>query len=74
MEYQETFLKGMKSFLPYFIEFQDDGTILLKEYPEDCAIGWLNRQLIIMITYDKSTFSANDSRPKVWTLKRHRIL
>ena len=74
MEYRETFLKEMKSLLPYFVEFQDDGIILPKEYPKDCAIGVSNRRSIIMITYIESTFSANDSRRKVWILERYGIL
>ena len=72
--YRETFLEEMKSLLPYFVEFQDDGTILPKEYPEDCAVGGPNRRQIIMITHDESTFSVNDSRRKVWTLEGHGIL
>lgn len=56
------------------MEFQDDGTILHKEYPEGYVVGGPNRQLIIMITHDKSTFSANNSRQKVWTLERDEIL
>ena len=63
----------MKSLLPYFVEFQDDGIILLKEYPKDYAVGWPNQQPIIIIAYDKNTFSANYSYQKVWTLEKHRI-
>ncbi len=55
----------MKALLPYFVEFKEDGTILPKEYPEDCAVGGLDQQPIIMITHDKSTFSTNNSRQKV---------
>ena len=74
VEYRETFLKEIKSLIPYFVEFQDDSTILPKEYLEDCVIGEPNRRQIIMITHDESTFSANDSRQIVWTLEGHRIL
>ncbi len=38
MEYRETFLSEMKSLLPYFVEFSDDGSILPKVYPNDCAV------------------------------------
>ena len=69
VEYCETFLEEMESLLPYFVEFWDDGTILSKEYPEDCAVGGLNWQSIIMIIHDESTFSANDSRWKIWTFE-----
>lgn len=55
----------MKSLLSYFIEFSDDGSMLPKVYPGDCAVGGPNQQPIIMITNDKNTFSANDGRRKV---------
>ena len=32
----------MKSLLPYFFEFQDDDTILPKEFLEDCIVGGPN--------------------------------
>ena len=51
----------MKSLLPYFVEFEEDGKILPKEYLSDCAVGEPDRRLIIMITHDKSTFFVNDS-------------
>ena len=74
VEYQETFLEEMKSLLPYFVEFEEDGKILPKEYPSDCAVGGPDRRPIIMITHDESTFSADDSRRKIWTLEGHNIL
>ena len=74
VEYRNLFFKEMESLLPYLVEFNNDGTILPKEYPYDCAIGGPNRQPIIMITHDESTFSANDSRRKIWTLEGHGIL
>ena len=74
MEYREKFLEEMKKLLSYFVEFGKDGSILPKEYPEDCTVGGPNRQPIIMITYDESTFSANDGHQKVWTLDGHEIL
>lgn len=74
VEYRETFLDEMKSLLPYFVEFSDDGSMLPKTYPEDCAIAGPDRRPIIMITHDESTFSAIDGRRKVWTLDGHGIL
>ena len=64
----------MKLLLPYLVEFREDGTMISKEYPNNCAVGGPNRQPIIMITHDESTFSAHDSRRKVWTLEGHGIL
>ena len=74
VEYREIFLEEMKALLPYFVEFKEDGTILPKEYLDDCAVGDSDRRPIIMITHDESTFSANDSLRKVWTLEGHGIL
>ena len=74
IEYRETFLNEMKLLLPYFVEFYEDGTIVPKEYPDDCAVRGPNRRPIIMITHEESTFSANDGRKKVWTLNGQGIL
>lgn len=38
VEYQEIFLKEMKSLLPYFVEFEKDGIILSTKYPDDCKV------------------------------------
>ena len=74
MEYRETFLNEMKSLLSYFVEFFEDGTMVSKEYPDDCEVEGPDRRPIIMITHDESTFSANDGRRKVWTLNGQGIL
>ena len=74
VEYRETFLDEMKLLLPYFVEFSDDGSILPKTYSEDCALGGPSWRPIIMITYDKNTFSANDDQQKLWTLDGHGII
>ncbi len=74
IEYRETFLNQMKSLLPYFVQFFEDNTIVPKEYLDYCAVMGLDQRLIILITYDKSTFSANDGRRKVLTLNGQGIL
>ena len=74
VEYREKFLDEMKKLLPYLVEFSEDGSMISKEYPEDCAVGGPNRRPVIMITHDESTFSANDGRRRVWTLDGHGIL
>ncbi len=73
MEYRETFLSDMKSLLPYFVEFSDDGSILPKVYPDNCAVDGSDQRPTFMITHDESTFSANDGLRKVTTLDWHRI-
>ena len=65
VEYKKTFLSEKKSLLPYFAEFFDYGSILPKVYPGDYAVKRSDQRPIIMITYDESTFSANDGRRKV---------
>lgn len=65
VEYKEKFLEEMKELLPYFVQFGEDGSILPKEYPKDCAVGRLNKRPIIMIKYDKNIFSANDGSRRV---------
>ena len=74
VEYREIFLEEMKALLPYFVQFKEDGTILPKKYPDDCAVGGSDRQPIILITHDESTFSANNSCRKVWTFEGHGII
>lgn len=64
----------MKSLFPYFVEFSENGSMIPKEYPEDCAIGRSDQRPIIMIKYDESTFSAIDGRRKIWTLNGQGIL
>ena len=39
IEYWGIFLEEMEAILSYFVEFKEDGTILPKEYLEDCAVG-----------------------------------
>ncbi len=74
IEYRETFLTEMKSLLPYFVEFFEYGTILPKEYPDDCTVIGLDQRPIIRFTHDESTFFAKDRRRKVWTLNGQGIL
>lgn len=70
VKYRETFLDEMKSFLPYFVEFSEDSSMLPKKYPDNCAVGGSDKRPKIMITNDESTFSANNRRQKVWTFNR----
>lgn len=74
IEYRKTFLADMSALLPYLVEFQEDGSILEKQYPQDCAVNGPNRRPIIMITHDESIFSANDGRRSAWIQEGHSIL
>lgn len=74
IKYRETFLDEIKSLLLYFVEFLKDGAMVLIEYLSNCQVGRLEKIPIIMITYDKSTFSTNDSCKKVWTFNSQGVL
>ena len=66
VEYRKDFLRIVHDLLPYMVEFNSDGAIIPKEYPEDCRIGGPGRRPIIFITHDESIFSANDGRHQAW--------
>ena len=54
----------MKKLEPYFVKFNKNGTMKDKEYLLDCVIKGANQRLVIVITYNESTFSANDGIQK----------
>lgn len=62
IKYRKLFLNKIKSLFSYLAEFSEDKSMLPKKYSNNCAIGSLNQRPIIMITYDKSSFSANNSQ------------
>lgn len=65
IEYKKIFLKKMRLLLLYFVEFSEDSSILKKNYLNNCAVEKLDRRWIIMITYNESTFLANNGCQKV---------
>lgn len=74
IEYRTTFLNEMQALLPYLVEFNQNRSIISKEYPKNCAVGSPNQKPVILITHDGSTFSANNGCQKVWILDGHGIL
>lgn len=58
IEDQEQFLKTIKEFEPYLVEFEGDGIMKAKNYLSDCKIKDNEYQLIIQ---NKCKFSLNDS-------------
>lgn len=48
--------------------------MLSQIYPDNYGVGGLNRQPIIMITYNENTLSTNNGQQKIWTLDRYKIL
>lgn len=55
------FLIEMKNLKLYIVEFEEDSKIKPKVYLSDYAIKGNNWQLIIVIAYNKYTFSSNNS-------------
>lgn len=45
----------------YFVKFNNNGTMKNKEYLLNCMIKSTNQRLIIIIIYNKSIFSTNNS-------------
>jgi hypothetical protein len=74
VEYRTQFLQAMEEMLPYMVEFNEDGTMKEKQYPEDCSVGGPNRRPIIMITHDESIFSAHDGRHQAWISERGMLI
>lgn len=60
MKYKKKSFKEIKKLLSYFIEINEDKSVLSKKYPKDYIVKKPYQWLIIMITYHKITFSANN--------------
>ena len=56
----KVFLNKMKELKPYIVEFDENDAMKPKTYSLNCAVGGNHWQSIIVIIYDKYTFSAND--------------
>ena len=67
VEDRQNFLRIMKDLEPYLVEFEEDGSMKTKNYPNDCAVGGNIRRPVIVITHDEYTFSANDRIRRAWT-------
>ncbi|WP_375449336.1 hypothetical protein [uncultured Nostoc sp.] len=53
----------------YLVEFDSEGNMKEKVYPDDCQVGGENRRPVIVITHDECTFSANDGKTHGWQRK-----
>ena len=67
VEDRKKFLSTMKDLEPYLVKFEEDGSMKTKEYPDNCAVGGDKCRLVIVITHNECTFSANDGIRKAWT-------
>lgn len=54
------FLKKIEKLKPFLIEFNEDSTMRSKMYFSNCIVRNEDSQPIIMITYDKFKFLANN--------------
>lgn len=52
----------MEAFFSYFVKFNKDGLILLKDYSKDYAVNRFNKRPIIINIYNENTFPVNDGR------------
>ena len=62
VKYRAQFLKKLEALGLYLVKFRNDGSMEEKAYSSDCAVNGPNKRPVILITYDKSTFLANDGR------------
>ena len=53
----------------YLVEFDSEGNMKEKVYPDDCQVGGENRRPVIVITHDECTFSAHDGKTHRWQRK-----
>lgn len=60
------FVQQMEALKPYLVEFEADGTIKGKIYPEGCRVQGDGQRPIITITHDECTFSVNDGVSRAW--------
>lgn len=68
------FLTRIEDFKPYIVEFEENGAMKFNIYLSDFKIRVENHQLIIVITYDKCTFSTNNKIQRAWTRVRDTFL
>lgn len=53
-------LNTIKNLKPYLVEFEENRSIKIKKYLDDCIIEGDKCYLVIVTTYDKCKFSTND--------------
>lgn len=74
VEDRHHFLSELEKLSPYLVEFQKDGSMVSKKHLANCAVNRPHCQLCILITHNKSMFSANDKRHQVWLKEKHTFL
>lgn len=57
----ENFINTIKDLKPYLVEFKEDGSIKTKNHQDDYTLKGDIYNLIIVITHDECTFSANNT-------------
>lgn len=66
IEDHKKFLNTIKNLELYLVKFEKDRLIKTKKYIDDCIVERDKCYLIIVITYNKYTFFANDGIWKAW--------
>lgn len=61
MKDEKNFIQKIEDFQPYIVEFDKNSTTKSKKYLLNCIIGRHNWQSVIIITYNKYTFLANNN-------------
>ena len=74
VEYWAQFLKKLEALGSYLVKFYNNSSMEKKAYFLDCAVNGPNKRPVILITYDKSIFLANNSRYQVWLKKTDAFL
>jgi hypothetical protein len=76
IEYRNNFVNRLEELWPYVVEFNDDGSMKDKTYPENYVVGSEDNNFrpIIIITHDESIFQSHDSRRQGWLYKDRQFI
>ena len=56
----------MEALSPYLVKFRNDGFMEKKLYFSDCIVNDSNKQPVILIIHNESTFLAHNSQHQAW--------
>lgn len=74
--YRRGFIERLEYYWPRVVEFNDDGSIIDKDYPAGVTINATNPDMrpLILITHDESIFQSNDGHHQAWIHKGHHFI
>jgi len=73
VEERVRFLEQLEGLRPYLVEFDKEGDIKAKQYPQGCQVGGLHPP-VILVTHDESTLNSNEARSRAWKDKNTTFL